>query len=92
MVWMVKWVECKTQGLGFKSQNVTYQIVFPEYLTIVKIHALFKLINSFGAIGDYSSRPSRRPVLSTLVNIMSCNDVIENISQYFQMSMKINID
>ena len=34
------------------------------------------LINSFGAIGDYS-RPSGRPLLSTLVDITSCNDVIK---------------
>ena len=34
------------------------------------------MFNSFGIIGDYS-RPSGRPLLSTLVDITSYNDVIK---------------
>ena len=37
------------------------------------------VFNSFGAIGDYS-RPSGRPLLSTLVDMTLCNDVIKTAS------------
>ena len=49
--------------------------------------------NSFGAIGDYS-QPSIRLLLSTLVNITSCNDVIKTASlrcQYKLIQRKKNI-
>ena len=36
----------------------------------------WSFINPFGAIGD-CSRPPGRPLLSTLVDITSCNDVIK---------------
>ena len=49
-----------------------------------------QMVISFSAIGDYS-RPSGRPLLSTLVDITSCNDVIKTVAlrcQYNSMQMK----
>ena len=42
------------------------------------------VLNSFGAIGDYG-RPNGRLLLSTRVDITSCNDVMK--IAMFQMSL-----
>ena len=46
-------------------------------------------VNSFSAIGDYS-RHSGRPLLSTLVDKTSCNDVIK--STVLRCQQKINTE
>ena len=50
----------------------------PENITSVGLDASY-IFYSFGAIGDYS-RPSGGPLLSALVDIKSCNDVIKTVA------------